>query len=280
VSSCDLSRRPETQLRLAAPYRKEVEPMNRRIAHAASFVAVVVTLAIVPAAIAAKGGHGGGGGGGGGTCTRNAPGVTVENNWEWGATGSWGLPGQRLTYSVRVTNNDLGCSSSSFVLSLSAPNGFSVSVPTASINLASSSAGNLVAYVTSPTAIADGDYGLTASVQRSGASSSDASSTSYYKVYSSDTVAPTLFWMNPGEGTAITSRSYNVTVSSSDDHAPKSIDLYIDGAYVSTKACDNMTYICSLNYTWSTKVGTHTATFKSHDWLGNVGVATVTFTVS
>jgi Bacterial Ig domain len=250
------------------------------IAVTAAIAALALTL--VPAALAGKGGggHGGGtsGGGGGGNCTRNAPAISVENNWEWGATGSWGLPGQQLTYSVRVTNNDVGCSSSTFVIGVSAPDGFAVSVPTTSISLASSTAGHLPAYVTSPTAIADGDYALTLTVLRSGSSTPDASSTSYYKVYSSDTAAPTLFWLNPGEGTAITSRSYNFTASSSDDHVVKSIDLYIDNAYVSTKACDNMTYICQLNYSWSARAGTHTATFKSHDWLGNVGIATVTFT--
>jgi Bacterial Ig domain len=241
-----------------------------------------LALVFVPAALAGKGGggHGGGTPGGGGNCTRNAPAISVENNWEWGATGSWGLPGQQLTYSVRVTNNDVGCSSSSFVIGLAAPDGFAVSVPTKSINLASSTAGHLLAYVTSASGTADGDYALTLTVQRSGSSSPDASSTSYYKVYSSDTAAPTLFWLNPGEGTAITGKSYNFTASSSDDHVVKSIDLYIDNAYVSTKACDNMTYICQLNYSSSVRAGTHTATFKTHDWLGNVGTATVTFTVS
>src|SRR5215212_1686351 len=57
-------RRPKTRIRLAAPYRKEVESMTRRIAHVAPFVALVVALAIVPAAIAAKGGGGPKGGGG------------------------------------------------------------------------------------------------------------------------------------------------------------------------------------------------------------------------
>jgi len=63
VSRCGLSRHPGTQLRLAAPYRKEVESMNRRIAHAAQIVAFVLALALVPAALAAAGGGPRGGGG-------------------------------------------------------------------------------------------------------------------------------------------------------------------------------------------------------------------------
>jgi hypothetical protein len=245
-----------------------------RIAFAAAFL--VLALALVPVALAGKG-KPGGGGGGGGTCTQNAPTVSVENNWEWGATGSWGLPGQQLAYDIAVTNNDVGCGSSAFTVSLSAPSGFSVSLPTNSITVSSTSIGYLWVYVTSPSVIADGDYPLTVTVQRGGAT---ASSSTYYKVYSADTTAPTLFWANPGNGTTISGKSYNVTVSSSDDHAVKSIDLYIDNVYVSTKACDDLTYICQLNYNWAARAGQHTATFKSTDWMGNVGVLTVTFTVS
>ncbi len=59
-------------------------------------------------------------------------------------------------------------------------------------------------------------------------STQTASSTSWYKVYSSDTVAPTLYWPSPGDGTTITGSSYNVAVSSNDDRAVKKIELYLD----------------------------------------------------
>ena len=91
---------------------------------------------------------------------------------------------------------------------------------------------------------------------------------------------PTLFWPSPVDGTTISGRSYNVAVTSSDDHAVKKIDLYLDGAYASTTSCDDITYICQLNYSWSPRTGQHTATFKSYDWMGNVGALTVSFTVS
>ena len=100
-------------------------------------------------------------------------------------------------------------------------------------------------------------------------------------MYSTDSVAPTLFWPNPGDGTTITGRSYNVAVSSSDDHAVKKIDLYIDNVYKSEVLCDDVSYTCQLNYSWSLggATGQHTATFKSYDWMDNVGVSTVSFTV-
>ena len=243
----------------------------------------LLALALVPAALGKgkpSGGGGGGGGGGGSTCTQNAPGVAVQNNWAWAQTGSWGMPGQRLGYQIQVLNYDSGCSTSAFTISVSAPDGFSVSVPTSAISLNSSSSGYLWAYVTSPAVIGDGDYPLTVSVGRAGATS--ASQTTYYKVYSSDSAAPTLFWTNPSAGQTISGSSYMVNVSSSDDHAVKTIDLYIDGAYVTSTACDDITYICQLSYklSLSRRSGQHTATFRSTDWMGNVGVSTVAFTVS
>jgi Bacterial Ig domain len=248
----------------------------------ASLIIVVAFLVLVPAAVAGKGHGGASGAGTSSSCVQAAPAVVVQNNYAWGSSGSWGLPGQQLGYDLQVLNYDVGCGSSSFVVSVSAPSGFSVSMPTNTISLASGSSGYLWAYVTSSTGVADGDYPLTVTVGRVGASAAAASATTYYKLYSSDTTAPTLFWSNPGDGTTISGNSYMVTVSSSDDHAVKKIDLLIDGAYKATVNCDNTTYICQLSYKWSLSHarGKHTATFRSYDWLGNVGASTVSFTVS
>jgi hypothetical protein len=252
-----------------------------RIAFVAAFLALA--LALVPVALG-KGKPGGGGHGGGGgsttSCTQSAPGVSVDNNWAWSQSGSWGLPGQQLKYAIQVRNYDVGCGSSSFVVSIAAPSGFSVSLPTNTVSLASSSSAYLWASVTSPSTAAAGDYPLTVSVTRAGASSPSSSYTTYFKVYTSDSADPTLFWQNPGEGQTISGRSYMVTVSSSDDHAVQKIELYMDGAYMSSAACDNVTYICQLSYSWSAASGAHTATFKSTDWTGHVGTLTVHFTVS
>jgi hypothetical protein len=141
--------------------------------------------------------------------------------------------------------------------------------------------GSLLAYVTSPS-VADGDYPLTVTAQRAGTSITTASSTSYYKVYSSDTVAPSLYWSNPSDGQTITGGSYHFAVSSNDDHAVRKIDLYIDNAFVSTTVCAGISYTCQFAADWSLsgRQGRHTASFRSYDWMGNVAVQTVNFTVS
>jgi hypothetical protein len=138
------------------------------------------------------------------------------------------------------------------------------------------------ASVTSPNPIADGDYPLTVTVKRAGASTWDGSNTSYYKVYSSDTSSPTLYWPSPENGAAIKGRSYTLSVGSMDDHLVRKIDVYIDNVYKATTLCDNIANDCQLSYTWSiAKVrGVHTVTFSSGDWMGNVGTLTSTVTVN
>jgi hypothetical protein len=244
-------------------------------------VLAILLLALAPVASAAPpsgGGHGGSGGGGKGSCTPKTPGVVIDNNWQWGSPGSFGLPGQQLKYAIDVINYDVGCAASTFTVSVSAPSGFAVSIPASTVSLKSSSSGYAWAYVTSPSGSSDGDFPLIVTIQRAGPSNSTASASSYYKVYSSDGAAPTLYWPNPGDGSAISGRSYNVAVSSGDDHAVKRIELYIDNAYVSASVCDDIGYTCQLNYPWATTAGQHAATFKSYDWMGNVGVLTVSFT--
>jgi hypothetical protein len=254
--------------------------MRPRPAASVTFaVLVALTLVLSFATVAATAGNNGKPGGGRGkTCTRNAPDVAVQNNWQWGASGSWGLPGQQIAYQILIHNNDSGCGSSTFTLGATAPSGFSVSIPTTAVSLGSSSYAYLWVYVTSPSSAVAGDYTLTLTAQRTNGPSGSAATV--YKVYTSDTSPPTLFWPNPGDGTTISGRSYNVTVSSSDDHAVKKIDLYLDNTYVTTTTCDDITYICQLNYSWSPRTGQHSAMFKSYDWTGKVGTLTTSFTVS
>lgn len=247
---------------------------------ATATIAIAALMAFAPSAIAGKG-HGGTNTAST-SCTTATPGVSVDNNYAWAQPGSWGLPGQQLGYFVQIRNYDVGCGSSSFTIAVSAPSGFSVSVPTSTVTLNSSSSGYLWAYVTSPGVVADGDYRLSVSVARSGAAAPEASTTNYYKVYSSDAVAPTLFWSNPADGQTISGNSYTVNVSSSDDHAVKRIDYYLDGKFVTTTTCDDISYTCQLSYKWSLSHarGNHTATFKSYDWMGNVAVLPVNFAVT
>jgi hypothetical protein len=254
-------------------------------------VFVVASLAafalFLPAALGANGGGKGKGGGASPSsstsgCTQKAPGVSIDNTYGWGQWGSWGLPGQQLTYAINILNYDVRCASSTFVVSVSAPSGFSVWLPTSSITLRSGSSAYVHAQVTSPSVIGDGDDPISVTVARAGSSTTPVSAASLYKVYSSDSAAPTLYWPNPQDGVTVTGKSYNVAVSSSDDHGVQKIELYLDNVYMSTTTCQDIAFECQLFYKLSLSGlrGKHTATFKSYDWRGNVGVLTSTFTAA
>jgi hypothetical protein len=273
------------EYRLGEPY----EPPRYKGLKIVAILATLMAITILPA-MAAKGGNGGGKHGGGGssgsggtsTCTQNPPRLNVDNTWAWASPGSWGMPGQTLKYAIDVINDDSGCGSTSFTVDVAAPDGFTVSIPTNMISLASASTGYVWAYVTSPASATDGNYKLDVSVQRSDGSGSGGSATSYYKVYSSDSTPPKLFWENPNDGGAVSGSSVNVGFASSDDHAVKTLDIRIDGNVVTSVTCSNISSDCRASYAWSIRQvsGKHDATFKSTDWMGNVASETVTFTVN
>jgi hypothetical protein len=238
-------------------------------------LAVSLSLLLVSGSALAKGRPGGGGG----SCVRATPGVAVDNNWSWSNAGSWGYPGQQLSYAINVINYDVGCAASTFIVDVQAPNGFAANVPTTTISLKAAKTGYLWAYVTSPLGATDGDYPLTVTVRRSNTSGPVGSFTSYYKVYTSDGTDPTIFWANPGDGQVLNTRTVNLTASSSDDHAVSKIDLFVDNTLVATTTCDSVTYICQISTSWSATTGSHTAAFWSYDWMGNSASLSISFTV-
>jgi hypothetical protein len=270
------------QYRLGEPY----EAPRRKGLKTFAIVAALLAITILPA-MAAKGGQGAGGGGKGhggsgstgGSCTASAPRVSIDNTYAWASKGSWGMPGQKLSYAIDVFNNDLGCGSSTFAVDLAAPDGFAVSMPTSTITLGSASTGYVWAYVTSPSSAADGDYALNAAVKRG--SDLGGGDKSYYKVYSSDTTPPKLYWENPTDGSTVSGRSLNIGFASNDDHAVKTVEILLDGNVVDSMSCDNVASDCQISYTWSIgrASGQHTATFRSTDWMGNVASDKATFTV-
>lgn len=217
--------------------------------------------------------------GGGGTCSPAAPRASIDNTYAWGAKGAWGQRGETLTFAVNVFNMDTGCSSSTFDVSLDAPDGFAVSIP-ASVTVASASSTYVWAEVTSPASAADGDYRLVASVWRQGTAGQSGESS--YKVYSSDSVGPELNWINPSNGGALSGRTAYVGFSSKDDHVVRRLRVFLDGSLVATKLCDGVTFDCQVSYKWSIRRvrGQHVATFDSLDGMGNLSTSTSTFTVN
>ena len=86
----------------------------------------------------------------------------------------------------------------------------------------------------------------------------------------------------PVDGTSISGRSYNVTVSSSDDHQVTKIEL--SSTMPSTHShdvSDGVGYNCQLFYRGPSAGSTAAfGDLRSYDWLGNVGTLTTTFNVN
>ena len=214
------------------------------------------------------------------SCVPSAPEVHIVNTWAWASSGSWGMPGEQLSYAMDVFNRDSGCGTSSFTVSLSASDGFAVSAPV-TVSVASGSDAYAWGTVTSPQSAPDGTYPVTATVARPGAAP-DYSSQSVYKVYSSDSTAPSEYWLNPADGSSISGRSVYVGFAAKDDHQVSRLSVAIDGVTVASNSCSSITNDCQLSYKWSIRrvSGTHTATFTARDYMGNVASTTVTFTVN
>ena len=214
--------------------------MTRRLRAAHPlFIALFLALALPPAAIAVRDSGSGSPASG---CTQNAPRVSVANTFAWASPGSWGFPGQQLAYSVGVSNADSGCSSSSFVVKVSAPTGFAVSTPTSTMTVNSGSTGYLRVYVTSPATAADGDYPLTVTVEHAGAPSpATKSSTRLLREHGyAEGVLD-----NVSDGAVLSGRTTYVGFASSDDHAVKKLEVFLDNVLVAAKDCDNVAYSAS-----------------------------------
>ncbi len=222
-----------------------------------------------------------------GICVSGTPGVFGQNTFAWAQTGSWGLPGQKIKYSIDITNYDQNCNSSVFTLNVAAPSGFVVSNPATTVTVNSASQAFLTIYVTSPVSIADGTYPITLTVTRSASPTTGTNSTSY-KVYSIDTTAPSVYWTNPSDGQIVSTvkgkngSNLSVSFESQDDHAVKRVEEYIDNALLASTNCDDISPACGVSFNWPLKghSGSHIATFKSYDWLGNVGTQVNNFTVN
>jgi len=209
---------------------------------------------------------------------RSAPLVNIVNTYAWASFGSWGTPGEQLSYAIDVINNDSGCGSSTFTVSLTAPSGFAVSAPV-SVSVGSGADGYAMGTATSPVTAADGNYAISATASRSGSAS--ATGQSLYMVYSSDSTAPAEYWWTPAQGAAVSGRSLSVGFTASDEHRIAQLSVAIDGAAVASTTC-SVTYDCQLAYNWSIRrvSGTHTATFTARDAVGNVASTTHTFSVN
>ncbi len=116
--------------------------------------------------------------GGSSSGTKPAPSITISQSSKSGTAGT------QQSYSFTINNNDV--SAASFLVSLSAPNGWTASA-SSPISVPAGSSASGTAYITSPSSAAQGSYTITITVTNSGDATNTASNTMTYTVTSSGT---------------------------------------------------------------------------------------------
>ncbi len=182
-----------------------------------------------------------------------------------------GTAGQKLNYSISVTNQDnSACSASTFNVNATVlPSGFTSTSGSASI--APGSTVSIPFAVTSPTTASNGTYTFTATAEDSTNASRSGSAPAGYVVFS-DITAPIVNLTSPADGAKL-ARNQSVKVSATDNVKVTSIQVYVDGALLTSSTAS------TLSYKWNTGSvvsGPHTLLVKVSDGAGNIGQKTIT----
>jgi uncharacterized repeat protein (TIGR01451 family) len=183
-------------------------------------------------------------------CTAANPTVTAT------PSGQWGAPGQALTYTVSVKNNDSAtCSSSNFTVSPTLPSGFVQNPATVSLSLLPGEQKSATVSVTSPLTAVPATY-VIQQVAQNTASVHTGTASVNYNIAAADATLPTVTISTPTNGARITGSKTSVSATASDSSGISSLQLQINGQTV--KTCTGVT-VCT--YSWNVRriaAGTHT----------------------
>jgi Bacterial Ig domain/NPCBM-associated, NEW3 domain of alpha-galactosidase len=135
--------------------------------------------------------------------------------------------GTAMTYSVSVTNNDAGCSSSTFNLQASVPGGWSASFANPLLTLAVGASASTTLTVTSPVTASPSSYSLGATAAN-GAYSGSASATYSVVVVAADTTAPLVTVTAPVNGAVVPRNTpVSITAGATDDRGVVKVEFYV-----------------------------------------------------
>src|SRR5262249_40009063 len=153
-----------------------------------------------------------------------------------------GSPGQTLSYSLALKNNDSSsCPTTSFTLSMTLPPGFTGSFSASPISLAPGGTGSATLSVTSSSSSAAGSYSITAKATDSNDAAHQAAVSAMDQVIFSnpplDTQAPNVSLTSPTDGSRVTVRS-KVTLSAqaTDNVGVTKVEFYVNGSLKCTAA--------------------------------------------
>ena len=201
------------------------------------------------------------------TCVRANPTISINPSLQEGT------PGQTLSYTVSVTNNDNSvCGSSTFSLTItSCPSGFTCNLQDSSLTISPGSSAQTTLSVTSPTTASYQDYTFTVKATNTNDNTYSSSATGTYRVteYNAPTVSVT--------GAPATWQNTDATASVSCSDAESGCDTTSYRLYISS------TQIASCPTDYAQYTYTSPQTISSHVWVcgaakdnvGNVGFSNV-----
>ena len=149
-------------------------------------------------------------------CTRADPSVSLTPSSQTGD------PGQQLTYTITVTNNDnSACGASTFNLSNSCPSGWTCSRSASSLSISPGSQSTAYLYVTSASGVSAGNYTVSATATNSGATSYTGTGNATYAVAIPCTRADPSVSLTPSSQTGDPGQqlTYTITVTNNDNSA-------------------------------------------------------------
>jgi hypothetical protein len=155
-----------------------------------------------------------------GECVRANPAVTLSPATQEAPAGG------AVIYSVSVTNNDAGCSFSTFSLQADVPAGWASSFANSSLTLAAGGAASTTLTVISPIAASPSSY--TVGVIATNGVSSGSNSAIYSVAAAADSSPPTVTMTSPQNGATVPrNASVSLTADASDDRGVVKVEFYV-----------------------------------------------------
>ena len=192
-------------------------------------------------------------------CIRSDPALSISPAIQAGS------PGQTLTYTLTLTNNDnSGCNVSTFDITPLLPSGFSQLPSSLSETLSPDATVTRTLLITSGSNISTGPYTFTETALNTSDQDYFASASAIYEVKLSDTTCPTVTIISPLDGSTLPKKgTVAISAKASDESGINRMNMYMDNTLL--KTCLNMT-VCQ--YKWNVnKVssGTHTIKVQAMD---------------
>jgi uncharacterized repeat protein (TIGR01451 family) len=175
-------------------------------------------------------------------CIRSNPVLAISPTTQTGA------PGQTLTYTLTLTNNDnSGCTASTFTVTPSLPGGFSQSPAFLSENVSPGSTITGTLLITSDPNTSTGSYTFAEIAMNAADQVYFLSASAIYEVKLSDTTPPVVTIISPLDASMLPKKgSVTISTTSSDESGINRINIYVDNVLL--KTCLNM---ASCKYKWN-----------------------------